>query len=85
MSIEDSVDQLFSTAELFGPDPDRQPSQTEIVLYRMSDDLSYPALISALSWPGEVGQRLTVFPANGPAFNVSAVQGDGVGEWRYGD
>lgn len=79
MSIADSVDQLFA------PDPDRWPALGDRVIYRMSGDLDYAAVIAAASWPGDTGQRLVVFHPNGPMFNVSAAQGDGVGAWRYAE
>lgn len=84
MSLEDSIDQIFTTADLFAPG---QPMLGADVLYRMTAELTYPAKISALEAFEDRRrvQRLTVFHPYGPPFNVSAAQGPGVGEWRYED
>jgi hypothetical protein len=87
MSIEDSVDQLFTTAELFAPDPDRLPHLNDRVIYR-DDTQEYAAVISAIEAFDDERrrvQRLTVFHPYGPPFNVSAGKGAGVGEWWYQD
>lgn len=87
MSIEDSTDlppqrnTLYTAAELFV----RQPALNDPVIYRLTDTLEYAAVISAVTAHDGVMQRLTVFHPYGDPFNVSAAQGAGVGEWRYGD